>query len=271
VSVGLAQPTQPEASPPDWLDEALLAWALLEGYRQARQTWGDVLPMGSWGEAVLPARLRPVLELATARGQRRLAEPTAALVAGNLDPDQWAEEMRRRVAVADAVMLWLILAGAGLAWLLLWAALSPRVLAPTGPAPDPNPLNLPDAVRRSYARLLGRQLSYLSRFRVQVVVGEIPLDGRVINRAKLYARAAWNVGQNAVRDALAGSTGGLVRIQERRILGPNENHCIQCPGYAARGWQPLNTLPGIGLSSDCQMFCRCTFAFRKVTTGRRFP
>lgn len=44
---------------------------------------------------------------------------------------------------------------------------------------------------------------------------------------------------------------------ERRIRNAAVS-CDSCVAYAARGWQPLLTLPNIGDECDCKSRCRCT-------------
>jgi hypothetical protein len=53
-------------------------------------------------------------------------------------------------------------------------------------------------------------------------------------------------------------------FEERRVLGAAE-HCKDCLDYAARGWQPLGTLPIPGNASVCGKACRCSLVRREVT------
>jgi hypothetical protein len=51
------------------------------------------------------------------------------------------------------------------------------------------------------------------------------------------------------------------RRLERRILNPAE-HCGDCLGFAAQGWQPIGTFPVPGDGSQCLSNCRCELEFK---------
>lgn len=51
--------------------------------------------------------------------------------------------------------------------------------------------------------------------------------------------------------------------QERRVLGGAE-HCADCPGLAARGWQPAGSLPPPGSGCACRSRCKCSMEWRTV-------
>lgn len=261
--VPLAEASGPPEDPPT--DEEL-ALAITLGFMLAQRWWGKAAPLDTWGTLGTEDLGRRLMVAASVEGEAWMRQPAVALVAGQISPERWHEEERRNVLILLGVLFWLALASGGLAWWLLWGSLAAPQVRPMGnstPAPPPSPGVLPPALADALRAALGRQLGHLLRFRVQVVSGLIPLDLRVVRRAELYARAAWGSAQNVIRDGLVGA-GLRLRVEERRVLGAAEGHCLQCPEYASRGWQPLHTLPGIGLSSDCQMFCRCSFRYRRA-------
>lgn len=100
-----------------------------------------------------------------------------------------------------------------------------------------------------------RQYDYLQRFAAQIETGRQPLNGRVPARAAMYGKAG-HVTYEEMRRRHARDR-GLGR--ERRVLGYAE-HCPDCVVYAARGWQPIGSLPRIG-DSRCLTNCMCHFEF----------
>lgn len=58
--------------------------------------------------------------------------------------------------------------------------------------------------------------------------------------------------------------------QERRVLNPAE-HCNDCVALAAKGWQPINTLPRPTENSACQSNCKCTMEFRRQRRSKGQP
>lgn len=133
--------------------------------------------------------------------------------------------------------------------------------------PDPTrPLVLTPADHAILDPRKAEQLAYLERFHRGLATGEVPIDGRIVTRAELYARAIWGVGVNALRDKILGrvADGGLADDyqinEERRVLGHSE-HCPECPDLAAEGWQVLGSLPDIG-DTICMAFCHCSFEYR---------
>lgn len=103
---------------------------------------------------------------------------------------------------------------------------------------------------------LRNEYGYLRRFAEQIARGEIPLDGRVVARSRLYAHAARVEYEQIRREA-------GIYTHERRVLHASES-CEDCVEYAARGWRPIGTLPPIG-DSRCGVNCRCTFEFKNLS------
>lgn len=102
-----------------------------------------------------------------------------------------------------------------------------------------------------------RQYAYLENFARQVESGAQPMDGSLVNRARLYTFATRGTydGQRRANYATMG-----YRF-EKRVLHKAE-HCQSCKDIAALGWQPIGTLPNIG-DADCLSNCQCTFKFKK--------
>lgn len=108
-------------------------------------------------------------------------------------------------------------------------------------------------------RAAAQQLAYFDRFALGVLSGSIPVDGRVPARAAMYAQAAFQSYQNAVRlrEIVAGSYD-----EERRVLGSHQP-CKTCIAQAQLGWQSVGTLRRLG-DSECLSRCKCRFEFRKT-------
>lgn len=104
--------------------------------------------------------------------------------------------------------------------------------------------------------LLKDQYKYLDNFAGQIASGKVPLDGRLMVRAKLYAGAGHGTYEDMKRRLFEqrGYT------EERRVLTPGEN-CNGCIEQAGRGWSPIGTLDRIG-SEECRSNCRCDFEYR---------
>jgi hypothetical protein len=91
--------------------------------------------------------------------------------------------------------------------------------------------------------------------------GKIILDGRFIQRLTMYAKSAFgNFWSNAT---LVQQRRG--RRWERRLLGVAE-HCPDCIDFAARGWQPVGTLPPPTVGSRCMSNCKCTMIYSTSET-----
>jgi hypothetical protein len=109
---------------------------------------------------------------------------------------------------------------------------------------------------QAYRTQVAQQFTYLRAFRQQIAAGAQLLNGSLLSRLTLYARAAYSVAQQVYRTMQQ----AMAKTQERRVLGIAD-HCPECPGLAARGWQPIGTLPVIG-DTVCKVNCRCRFEYR---------
>lgn len=103
------------------------------------------------------------------------------------------------------------------------------------------------AVREQYA--------YLDRFTTEIRNG-LPLDGRFLARAAMYAKAARPYFHDQQGELLA-DTG---YTEERNVLHAAE-HCEECLQQSAAGWVPIGTLIPIG-ARTCLGNDRCTMRYR---------
>jgi hypothetical protein len=106
------------------------------------------------------------------------------------------------------------------------------------------------------SEVVADQLRYLDDFAADVASGEQPLDGRLLARAEMYAQAA-NATYEETRRGVKVAEG---LRWERRVLGRGSEHCDDCKELAARGWQPVGTLPPVG-STRCIVNCTCRFQY----------
>jgi len=114
-------------------------------------------------------------------------------------------------------------------------------------------------------RRLKNEYRHLRKFAIQLENG-LPVDGRFLARAAMYAGAGVGTYEAVLRrgDIAAGFD------EERRLLH-SISPCGDCPSYAALGWQPVGTLPGIGESCACHSRCRCSFDRRRRGSKHQRP
>ncbi len=108
----------------------------------------------------------------------------------------------------------------------------------------------------AYRQALSDQFAFLATFRQQLRSAAQLLDGTFLARLRMYARAAHGVAQEVNRKVQP----FLGKTEERRVLGVAD-HCPDCPPLAARGWQPIGSLPKIG-ATVCRVNCRCHWEYR---------
>jgi hypothetical protein len=109
---------------------------------------------------------------------------------------------------------------------------------------------------------LREQYAYLARLAGEVTRG-LPLDGRFMQRVRLYAqsgRLTFHMVLRAER-RLRGDT------EERNVLGVAD-HCRECVDTTARGWQAIGTLPLIG-TRQCRSNCRCHIEYRRGSESQQ--
>lgn len=99
------------------------------------------------------------------------------------------------------------------------------------------------------------QYRYLDGFTEDIRNG-LPLDGRFLNRAVMYSRAARPFFHDEQTDLLAESG----YTEEMSILHAAE-HCVECVDQNAIGWAPIGTLIPIG-ERQCLANDVCTMRYR---------
>jgi len=112
-----------------------------------------------------------------------------------------------------------------------------------------------------------KQYQYLDGFAAEITANPTAwlTGGRLQARVGLYAQ----VGYTALEEDIAREKLKAGFTEERRVLGPvRTEHCEDtanrpgCVELAAKGWQPIGTLPPIGEAS-CWSNCKCSFEYRK--------
>lgn len=106
---------------------------------------------------------------------------------------------------------------------------------------------------------LKKQYAFLRNFAHDIATGKQPMDGRLLQRTRMYASAAAGTQREMAR-----RTGAAIgRTEERNVLGATDRHCSQCVGCTAQGWVPIGSLPAIG-SRTCVSQCRCVIQTRVI-------
>ncbi len=185
------------------------------------------------GNVVPDTTIRKAVEGFTRLAGAHMREYTQALQAGTITVEQWRALMRRDVKLAHSAAAIIAHGGREQMTPSDWGWVGQRVR---------------------------QQYEYLTRFANGLVAREIPLDGRVVRRAGLYAESA-KLTFEAMRSRDAQAAGF---DQERNILGKNERHCKECPILADAGWVPAGSLPPIG-ERECRLGCRCVIARRRFS------
>lgn len=106
-------------------------------------------------------------------------------------------------------------------------------------------------------------LLLLRAFAYDIQSRRMPINGLLFVRSDLYAAAARGTFEEARRYGMGAYFGA---VEERRVLGRAE-HCHSdgeldgCIELADMGWQPIGTLPRLGVS-PCRSNCKCRFDYR---------
>jgi hypothetical protein len=81
--------------------------------------------------------------------------------------------------------------------------------------------------------------------------------GNAAARAAMYGSAIAGTYEDGRRRVMRDE--GATR--EKRVIGATVDSCPECLAYAAMGWQPTGTLPGVGEACSCLSRCRCHLIF----------
>ena len=106
-----------------------------------------------------------------------------------------------------------------------------------------------------------QQYEYLRNFAQEIADGTQPLDGRAVQRTRLYGQAGRNTYHLSERTDM--ERRGF--DEERNILDPAAKHCQSCIDETARGWVSLGALVPIG-ERTCNMNDRCSVEYRNSAT-----
>jgi hypothetical protein len=110
-------------------------------------------------------------------------------------------------------------------------------------------------------QIVRREYGFLRDFANGIESGEIPLDGRILQRASLYGQAGRETNIKFWSNTL--SDRGF--DEEKSTLNPAE-HCTECVDEAAKGWQPMGQMIPIG-RRRCRSNDRCDQWYRNSVTG----
>ena len=185
------------------------------------------------GKPVADDKLRDWAQTTIDASKDRIGEFTQSLVDGKIELAEWEVRMRAEIRAGHRAIA--MLANGG--------KLDKQAVARLG-----------NAVKAQY--------KYLTAFKNGLENGEIELTGKVVSRAQMYGQAVRMTYESEVR--AREKKAGLKK--ERRILTAKEscrsaNGVTGCVELAAKGWQPIGTLPAIGLAT-CISQCRCFFVFK---------
>lgn len=135
----------------------------------------------------------------------------------------------------------------------------------TGMAAAGGKQQMTPALYGAIGQRLRQEYKFLSDFADGMASGQIPMDGRILQRADQYGRDVRETYQRIMQREVARRG----YDEERRFLHGHE-HCSECVEYAAREWVPIGTLPPPGDQSSCRANCLCTKSFRNSVTGQTF-
>lgn len=191
--------------------------------------------IGSNGRFVKVERIRGALDAFITGTVEQIEVISTQLLSGEISLAQWQTEMMLHVKNAN-------LAGASLergGW-----------------------YNMSQADFGKMGQKIRGEYEYLRTFANQIEAGTQPLDGRLVQRARLYgeqSRVSYYefASDSAKKDGFA---------EEKSILTPSES-CGECIQEASRGWVPLGDLIPIG-ERECLSNCNCYMQYRKAGETR---
>jgi hypothetical protein len=199
--------------------------------RRSRFTWDARLARyrDARGHLVSNLSVRREIDRQIARHEREIASLSEQLRSGSIGLEEWRLSMRERVKAIHVSHAAASKGG--------WAQMSPADYGRAG-------------------QIIRREYGHLEKFATQISAG-LPLDGRMAQRAKLYAQAGRGTFE-ATRHASMVEHG---MDEERSILHVAE-HCEQCVDQAALGWVPVGTLIPLG-QRTCLGNDQCTMVYRR--------
>lgn len=189
-------------------------------------------------EDIVPSRVvRHAADEALSTSRERVEDLTRQLRDGDIRLQKWQREMMQEIKDANVNMGSLAKGGYDEMGQSDWGRVGNRV-------------------RQEY--------EYLRNFAQQIADGDIPLDGRAVNRAGMYVDSARQTHHRIERIEMQKRGYN----QEKNILGIAE-HCPECVELTTRGddgWVPTGTLPEVG-NRLCLSNCKCQVIYRRTTPG----
>lgn len=189
--------------------------------------------IGPDGRFVSRQRVRLAIDQAISKKSGEIRALADELRRGTISLDAWSA--RTRELVKDVNLYSAAAARGG------WAQMTPADYGLVG-----------RAVKEQYA--------YLDRFAGEIYAG-LPLDGRFLARAALYAKSGRTLYAKIIDAAM--QDGGF--DEERNILSPAD-HCGGCLMQTRRGWVPRGSLVPIG-QRTCLANCQCFIQYRRSSDG----
>lgn len=209
----------------EWIGSTRYAWVpRAQQYRDQRT-----------GRFVSRATVRQVLDRRLDAESRRVQDLARQLQRGEITGREWQAQMRN--AVKDVQLASTALAKGG------WAQMTAADYGRAG-----------QRVREQYA--------YLQRF-AQAIEAGLPLDGRFMRRAQMYAQAGRRIFHLTERGEMRAQ--GFDQERNVRYAGDS---CAGCIAAEAAGWVEIGSLVPIG-ERECLSNCRCRLAFRRSTSVER--
>lgn len=108
-------------------------------------------------------------------------------------------------------------------------------------------------------QIIRREYTFFRTFLADVLQGRQAQNGRMDNRARLYAAAARTTYQ-AINRRQAYDTG---QRYERNELGATDHSCAACLAATDQGWVPIGTLSQPG-TRTCRANCRCSLSYAEA-------
>jgi hypothetical protein len=115
--------------------------------------------------------------------------------------------------------------------------------------------------------MLHEQYKYLDGFEAEIAAGNLT-EAQITARSRMYFNSARESFERA--NALVAKEAGY--DEEEWILGAvASEHCEDCEGYAAEGWQEIGHFPFPGDGSTvCLTNCACSKEYRRASDGAVF-
>lgn len=112
-----------------------------------------------------------------------------------------------------------------------------------------------------------RQSKYAAKFGKDIAAGKVP-DVAVKRRVLAYFLALFLLfhGRRLQKAKIYGYTEARRYLTDAEHCTPNPNSGVKytpndCPGWAAKKWVPIHTIPPIG-TLNCHQFCKCYIRYR---------